>query len=146
MGMQLFGYLQKTNINDEIIEAPFDPEDTKEIFAPRPNFDGFFNGFISIFIIFIGEDWQQSMYEHYRGQGILSICFFPIVYISLCMIMFNLFLAILIESFITVSDKKEADSDKTALLKIRKFRRQIVNWFERRWKRIKPSRNSFIDI
>ena len=86
------------------------------------------------------------MYEHYRGQGILSICFFPIVYISLCMIMFNLFLAILIESFITVPDKKEADSDKTALLKIRKFRRQIVNWFERRWKKVKPSRNSLIDI
>ena len=43
-------------------------------------------------------------------------------------------------------DKKEADSDKTALLKIRKFRRQIVNWIERRWKKVKPSRNSLIDI
>ena len=90
----------KTNISNEIIKEKFEPEDTKDVFSPRPNFDGFFNGFISVFIIFIGEDWQVSMYEHYRHLGILSMFFFPVVYISLCMIMINLFLAILIESFL----------------------------------------------
>ena len=55
------------------------------------------------------------MYEHYRGLGIIPIFFYPLVYISLCMIMFNLFLAILIESFITGDNTKETDSDETTL-------------------------------
>ena len=42
---------------DEFVEEPVPIEDTKEIFSPRPNFDGFFNGFVTIFIMFIGEDW-----------------------------------------------------------------------------------------
>ena len=130
-GMQLFGYLMKTNIHDDIIKEPFDPLDTKTIFSPRPNFDGFFNGFISIFIIFIGEDWQVSMHEHYRGLGLLPIFFFPIVYISLCMVMFNLFLAILIESFIMGDHTKENDSDDTTLSKIDRVKERFVSWWSK---------------
>ena len=63
------------------------------------------------------------MYEHYRGQGLLAIFFFPFIYIGLCMIMFNLFLAILIESFMDDHMKKEADTDETTIRKIHKYRR-----------------------
>lgn len=61
------------------------------------------------------------MYEHYRGLGILAVVFFPIVYIALCQIMFNLFLAILIESFITSDNTKESNSDDTTLGKIKEL-------------------------
>ena len=98
-GMQLFGFEMKMNINDELIDGDLPKEDTVEIFSPRPNFDGFFNGFVTIFIMFIGEDWQVVMHEHYRGIGLTSLIFFPIVYISLYLVMLNLFLAILLGSF-----------------------------------------------
>ena len=57
----------KINKNDEFVEEPFPAEDTTEIFSPRPNFDGFFNGFVTTFMMFMGEDWQDIMHEHYRG-------------------------------------------------------------------------------
>ena len=68
------------------------------------------------------------MYEHYRGLGLLPIFFFPIVYISLCMVMFNLFLAILIDSFLSNEITKEADSDDAPIRKILKFRyKKVLN-------------------
>ena len=70
------------------------------------------------------------MYEHYRGQGIIPIFFFPLVYISLCMIMFNLFLAILIESFITGDNTKETDSDETTLKKIENRWLDFKAWWQ----------------
>ena len=87
------------------------------------------------------------MYEHYRGLGLLPIFFFPIVYISLCMIMFNLFLAILIESFIMGDDTKENDSDENTLGKIDKIKERLVNWWSKTCNIMKkPQKNSKIDI
>ena len=116
-----------------------------EVFAPRPNFDGFFNGFVTIFIMFIGEDWQTVMFEHYRGDGIVSIFFFPVVYISLYLIMLNLFLAILLERFAAdEEEKKGEDSDENAFRGFRVLKRKLRKWWrihvEKKWNaRIKPS-------
>jgi len=34
--------------------------------SPRENFDNPLMGFIAIFIVFIGDDWNAIMYNHYR--------------------------------------------------------------------------------
>ena len=64
--------------------------------APRANFDSFYMGLTSVFIIFIGEDWQMLLYSHYRVHGFTAMIFFPLMFIMLNLIMLNLFLVILL--------------------------------------------------
>ena len=85
------------------------------------------------------------MYEHYRGQGFTSIFFFPIVYISLYLIMLNLFLAILLEKFAEEEEEQKGeDSDENAFRGFRVLKRRLRRWWrvnvEKKWNaRIKPS-------
>lgn len=62
----------------------------------------------SIFVVFIGEDWHTIMHSHYRVEGVSALIFFPLLYISLNLIMLNLFLAILLQNFETDSNEDEA--------------------------------------
>lgn len=54
LGMELFAYRVRYNDNDEI--------DMTDGESPRVNFDIFLNAFTAIFIILIGEDWNNVMY------------------------------------------------------------------------------------
>ena len=96
--------------------------------APRPNFNSLYYGFTTIFIVFIGEMWNEVMYDHYRGEKIASILFFPLLYITLNLILLSLFLAILLKNFYTVhEDKDGADAEDSSLSK---FKNKIVKWLE----------------
>jgi hypothetical protein len=64
LGMELFGH--KIKYNDHDGTAVVTPSPTQHGVSPRVNFDDFINGFITIFIIFIGEDWNAVMYDHVR--------------------------------------------------------------------------------
>ena len=52
LGVELFGYSIKINLDNEILEL-----DDPEGFSPRQNFDSFPEGFVSVFVCLIGEDW-----------------------------------------------------------------------------------------
>ena len=65
----------------------------------------------SIFIVFIGEDWQILMHSHYRVEGISALIFFPTLYICLHLILLNLFLAILLQNF-DISSKVDDNQDE----------------------------------
>ena len=100
-------------------------ENGEETFAPRPNFDQFDMAFTAIFIVFIGEDWQSVMHNHYRVVGNIALVFFPVLYIMLNLILLNLFLAVLLGSFEAPDDGKggtEATEDKTLSRVIRKLK------------------------
>ena len=72
--------------------------------------------FISIFVIFIGEDWNNLMYRHHLGGGWISVVFFPILFVILNLILLNLFLAILLKNFDkVVEDKNEEDEDEKSM-------------------------------
>ena len=67
----------------------------------------------SIFILFIGEDWQILMHNHYRAQGISALFFFPAVYTCLHLVQLNLFLAILLKNFeMGQRDSQDLDKDE----------------------------------
>ena len=68
-------------------------------FPPRANFDSIFDGFISIFIVFVGEDWNSVMYDHYRSQGYIAVFFFSVLYICLNLMLMNLFLVNVLANF-----------------------------------------------
>ena len=66
---------------------------------PRQNFNTLYNGLTTIFIVFIGEDWNSVMYDHYRATGLLTIAYFMFLFIFGNLILLNLFLAILLKNF-----------------------------------------------
>ena len=56
-------------------------------------------GLTTIFIVFIGEDWNSVMYDHYRATNALTIVYFIFLFIFGNLILLNLFLAILLKNF-----------------------------------------------
>lgn len=64
-------------------------------------------GFTTIFIVFIGEDWNSVMYDHTRSQGVGCILIFMVIFIVGNLIMLNLFLAILLKNFEEPPGKEE---------------------------------------
>ena len=77
--------------------------------SPRQNFDSFMEGFVTVFIVLIGEDWQIIMHDFVRAKKDHRLpCIF---FISLMVIgnlfLMNLFLAILLKNF---EDKKQLGS------------------------------------
>ena len=79
---------------------------------PRPNFDSFNNAFISVFQLLTVENWPSLLYSGMRNQ------FQPLValyYISFIMIgnyiLLNMFLAIMLDSFVEVSALQEDEEE-----------------------------------
>jgi hypothetical protein len=58
-----------------------------------------YNGLTTVFIVFIGEDWNSVMYDHYRATGPLTVAYFMFLFIFGNLILLNLFLAILLKNF-----------------------------------------------
>lgn len=72
LGMELFAYNVKYNNADkEEVVLKTEPGE-----YPRPNFNTFLDGFMMIFIVFIGENWNEAMYDHTRVLGYGCIIYF----------------------------------------------------------------------
>lgn len=71
LGLELFA--NKVKFNEE---GYVDIENGK---SPRPNFDDFFNTFITIFMLMIGDNWNQTMYKHMIAVGDASATFFIVL-------------------------------------------------------------------
>jgi len=82
------------------------PTDAKNGESPRANFDDPWESLITIFIVAVGDDWNSIMYDFYRYlkptsdlAGLGAICFFVLMYIMMNLLLLNLFLAILLDSY-----------------------------------------------
>ena len=92
LGMELFAFNIKYNEEKDLV-------DTHHGVSPRNNFDSFVNSIITIFIVLIGEDWNNIMYMYYRIYPAASIIYFTLLMILGNIVMLNLFLAILLRNF-----------------------------------------------
>jgi hypothetical protein len=124
LGMELFAYNVKYNNLDKERVVAKDAEGE----YPRPNFNSVLNGFTSIFVVFIGENWNESMYDHTRALGYGCIIYFMQLFILGNIVLLNLFLTILLKNFEEPPGKSEeeqelekeiAESEKVAAEKIR---------------------------
>ena len=113
IGMELYAY----NINfDEDGNALLQQAKTAQKYPPRANFNSIWNGFTTIFIVAIGDDWNKIMYDYYRVMyhsdseisRHLPILFFVVTYVTMNMLLLNLFLAILLDSY---GDKRDYETD-----------------------------------
>lgn len=63
LGVELFSNSTKINVNNDIVSL-----DDPTGFSPRQNFDSFPEGFVSVFVCLIGEDWQLVMHDFMRSK------------------------------------------------------------------------------
>ena len=105
LGMELYGH--RVRFNDT--SKSFVVQKNQVGFSPRINFNDLLNAIVSIFIIFIGEDWNSVMYDHVRATGDASIVFFCFIFIFGNLVLLNLFLAILVKNFEPTHDEAEKD-------------------------------------
>jgi hypothetical protein len=80
---------------------------------PRNNFKNFLNGFILVFTVLTGENWDSTMFQFARSHGYIAILYFITLVIIGVMIFLNLFLAILLENFEEGNDEEEEGKKET---------------------------------
>lgn len=66
----------------------------------------------------IGEDWNSSLYDHYRSEGLVAHFYFITLFILGNLILLNLFLAILLKNFEEPPGKDEEEEDDDGKPKI----------------------------
>ena len=66
---------------------------------PRENFDSFWEAFLTVFIMMIGDGWNNIMYNGMLSQGNFVWIYHCLLYAFGSIIMINLFLAILLSNF-----------------------------------------------
>ena len=126
LGMELFGHRVKYDKDENAVKDP--SEFDGKLHSPRPNFDNIGMAFVSIFIVFIGEDWNNVMYTTERVTGWIANAIFLLFYVCLNLILLNLFLAILLKNFDEVVDNDKdgnSDNDASALRKLDKKMRRF---------------------
>jgi hypothetical protein len=77
--------------------------------VPRGNFDQFSIAFITVFQVLTMENWQSVLFDSMRSSvNPFIICIFYIAWIFLGnFILLNLFLAILLDSFLEEDEEEE---------------------------------------
>ena len=96
LGMQLFAGL--------FTEENFDGE------KPRAHFDNFWWGFVTVFQVLTGENWNEVLYDGMKVAGFNSVLFFLLLTFIGNYVIFNLFLAILLDQFDQNEDDDNDDS------------------------------------
>ena len=86
---------------------------------PRENFNKIQSSMLSIFIVIVGEDWNQVMYQYVRAAGEGSSLGWTIatIYFTLTIVFGNftllaLFTALLLKNFDRVEDEDEEEKKK----------------------------------
>ena len=84
---------------------------------PRGNFDTFNLAFITVFQVLTMENWQNVAFDSMKGSmGMWGPAIFYIVWIFLGnFILLNLFLAILLDSFLTEDEEESAEFSEEML-------------------------------
>ena len=97
LGLEIFSNKVKFNADGHL--------DLVNGMSPRTNFDNFLSAFVTIFIVLIGDNWNNVMYNYWRGMGSWTAVFFILLQIFGKYVLLNLFLAILLENFDDIEDK-----------------------------------------
>ena len=110
LGMQLFSYECRFDTNGEIIlNIVEEQKKGTTMLYPRQNFDTIVAAMTTVFIIIIGEDWPNVMYNYVRvydmgpdnsgAAGWAISLFFIFVYSVGNFLLLSLFVAILLQNF-----------------------------------------------
>jgi len=79
--------------------------------VPRANFDRFLDGFMTVFQVLTGENWNDLLWASYKTNGIIGYGYFLLLTFVGNYMIFNLFLAILLAKFEEGGDEAQQDAD-----------------------------------
>lgn len=127
LGMELFGHKVKYDMYDNALTNPKEYEG--DTLSPRVNFDNIGMSMLAIFVMFIGEDWNNVMYKHERVIGLLCQVIFPVFLVILNWILLNLFLAILLRNFDKILETDDLDAEDTDASAFRKLEKTIKAYY-----------------
>ena len=127
LGMELFGHKVKYDMHDNALTDPKEYEGYT--LSPRVNFDNIGMSMLAIFVMFIGEDWNNVMYKHERVIGLLCQVIFPVFLVILNWILLNLFLAILLRNFDKILETDDLDAEDTDASAFRKLEKTIKSYY-----------------
>lgn len=82
----------------------------------RKNFDTFFWALITVFQTLTQEDWNAGMYNGVRALGFPACIYFLFLIVFGNYILFNLFVAILIDGFAAEPDEEEQEEEEEGAL------------------------------
>jgi len=99
LGMNLFG--GNMNLEDGL--------------PPRSNFDSFVNSFVTVFQCLTLEDWQLVMFNAMQTQGPASCLYFIALIVLGNFMLFNLFVAIIIQGFAENKASSNPDDDDSSV-------------------------------
>ena len=90
---------------------------------PRPNFESFNNAFISVFQLLTVENWPTLLYAGMRNEFQPLVALFYISFLLIGnYILLNMFLAIMLDSFVEVSADQDDDEDEDVIFIKKNFR------------------------
>ena len=75
------------------------------------NFENIYNASTTVFAVMMTDNWNQMMYQYYRGQGISAMIYFIGTIATLNIVLLNLFLALFLESFENPTAVTDSDQD-----------------------------------
>lgn len=104
---------------EKVLEECKGNMDCVKTFVPRAHFDTFLWGFITIFQILTGENWNAVMYYGIKAVGWYASFYFVFVVVAGNFVILNLFLAILMGNFGEQSAKlQEEEKSQKKLAKL----------------------------
>ena len=104
---------------------------TEEIAIPRANFDSLYWSFVTVFQVLSGENWNLVMYDGMRATSPLMCIYFVSLIVIGQYILFNVFVAILLDSFSVISMREMQDAKAKQLKENSTKSRIIKNIFLR---------------
>lgn len=113
LGMEFFANeVYFTPDGDLITDLPVPADKKVAMIAPRENFDDIFFAVTTIFIVILGEDWNQVMYNYVRAKGDIYILYFLILMVMGNVMLLSSFTAILLANFEDNENKDDDDDGK----------------------------------
>ena len=94
---------------------------------PRPNFDSFNNAFISVFQLMTVENWPTLLYSGLRNsfQPLVALYYISFILIG-NYILLNMFLAIMLDSFVEVSAAQDDGDDEEVIICLYFYRKKRI--------------------
>jgi len=80
--------------------------------TPRPNFDSFWWGFVTVFQVLTGENWNELLYIGLRVHGEIAVVYFVALNLIGTYMVLNLFLAILLARFELEDEQEEEEEER----------------------------------
>ena len=118
------------------------------VMAPRENFNNIQNSLVTVFIIFVGDNWPETLYEYSKISNTSSKIYFLGTIIFGNIMLLNLFLSILMRNYQKNNDEIilfDKENKKDELQNLDSSMNQLENEIKGFWSKVYNMIKKFLD-